>query len=306
MSGAHPPDAGFVTPSLERMVHEVKLYGARRDNHIRKVRGFPRVVKLWAESPVFVFSGPGYDSPSPDADRLQREGFGLLKAYHPLPFACALFLFPERVVEGRGSQPVAVHLAQPSEDATIETADGTIKSVYCLFQVYLRRPTGWVGGDMTMAVTGISADLETFDFSSSGELDGRPTIRHSIKGEGDLIASAGMSYAAMAAVALAADPAAVRTERRMLSPARRALLRAKGVTGFSYEIVAFVPDRVPATKGKPLGGTHASPRAHDRRGHWRACKSGKIVWVSQCRVGDETRGEVVHDYVVATNGGLHA
>lgn len=45
------------------------------------------------------------------------------------------------------------------------------------------------------------------------------------------------------------------------------------------------------------GGTHASPRLHDRRGHWRTMKkSGKRVWVKECKVGDPSKGVVFHDY----------
>jgi len=48
----------------------------------------------------------------------------------------------------------------------------------------------------------------------------------------------------------------------------------------------------------PKGGTHASPREHDRRGHWRISPKGKKVWVRQCKVGDASRGRVVHEYHV--------
>ena len=54
---------------------------------------------------------------------------------------------------------------------------------------------------------------------------------------------------------------------------------------------------LPRPKGEPLGGTHASPRAHDRRGHWRTIKTKK-VWVKPCRVGDPSDGTVFHDYRV--------
>ena len=47
------------------------------------------------------------------------------------------------------------------------------------------------------------------------------------------------------------------------------------------------------------GGTHASPRQHDRRGHLRRLKSGKTVWVRQTKVGKASDGFVFHDYVVA-------
>ena len=50
-------------------------------------------------------------------------------------------------------------------------------------------------------------------------------------------------------------------------------------------------------KGDAQGGTHASPRWHERRGHWRTMKkTGKKVWVKNCEVGDKTIGAVFHDY----------
>ena len=47
-----------------------------------------------------------------------------------------------------------------------------------------------------------------------------------------------------------------------------------------------------------LGGTHASPRAHTRRGHWRNLRTGKRVWIKDCRVGNPALGSVFHDYRV--------
>ena len=47
------------------------------------------------------------------------------------------------------------------------------------------------------------------------------------------------------------------------------------------------------------GGSHASPRWHIRRGHWRSLADGRRVFVRACEVGDATRGGVVKDYQVA-------
>jgi hypothetical protein len=44
------------------------------------------------------------------------------------------------------------------------------------------------------------------------------------------------------------------------------------------------------------GGTHASPRFHTRRGHYRHYKSGKVVWVNDTKVGSAKRGIVMKDY----------
>lgn len=46
-------------------------------------------------------------------------------------------------------------------------------------------------------------------------------------------------------------------------------------------------------------GTHASPRLHWRRGHWRTMKkSGKKVWIDPMLVGDEENGKIIKDYAV--------
>jgi len=57
---------------------------------------------------------------------------------------------------------------------------------------------------------------------------------------------------------------------------------------------------VEATKPKNehQGGTHASPRLHDRRGHLRRLKTGKTCWIKAHKVGDITKGVVFHDYVI--------
>lgn len=64
---------------------------------------------------------------------------------------------------------------------------------------------------------------------------------------------------------------------------------------YDWTTVYIEPSK-PKTEGK--GGTHASPRLHDRRGHLRRLKTGKNVWVKSCKVGDASKGIVFHDYVI--------
>jgi|ERR1035437_910649 hypothetical protein len=45
-----------------------------------------------------------------------------------------------------------------------------------------------------------------------------------------------------------------------------------------------------------LGGTHASPRYHLRRGHWRTLSSGKEVYIDPMEVGDKSKGLIEKDY----------
>lgn len=61
-----------------------------------------------------------------------------------------------------------------------------------------------------------------------------------------------------------------------------------------------------APKGEHRGGTHASPRPHDRRGHWATSKLGKRYWRRPARVGNPANGFVFHDYLVkGTNEPAH-
>lgn len=65
----------------------------------------------------------------------------------------------------------------------------------------------------------------------------------------------------------------------------------------SYDWTTVVVTSTPP-KTEPKGGTHASPRLHDRRGHLRRLRSGKNVWVKSHKVGDAKLGAVFHDYQI--------
>lgn len=54
-------------------------------------------------------------------------------------------------------------------------------------------------------------------------------------------------------------------------------------------------------KGPHLGGTHASPRIHLRRGHPRQYAPGKYTWVQPCAVGNKSLGMIHKDYSVKTD-----
>lgn len=66
---------------------------------------------------------------------------------------------------------------------------------------------------------------------------------------------------------------------------------------YDWRTVKISPTK-PQTISESKGGTHASPRLHDRRGHLRRLRSGKNVWVKPCKVGDAALGTVFHDYEV--------
>jgi hypothetical protein len=76
---------------------------------------------------------------------------------------------------------------------------------------------------------------------------------------------------------------------------------AKGKAPLIYDWHTVVIEPVKPS-GECLGGTHASPRQHERRGHWRTCANGKRVWVRHCTVGDASRGTIFKDYKVGDGG----
>jgi hypothetical protein len=64
---------------------------------------------------------------------------------------------------------------------------------------------------------------------------------------------------------------------------------------FTYKVIKITGKRKISQSSR--GGTHASPVAHLRRGHWRQYKSGKVAWVSAAMING-TDGMVVKDYVM--------
>lgn len=80
------------------------------------------------------------------------------------------------------------------------------------------------------------------------------------------------------------------TNKRRIASGKPALI-------YDWRTVVIEPK---AVKNDQLGGTHASPRQHERRGHWRVTASGRKVWVRNCKVGNAANGTVFHDYKVST------
>jgi len=64
---------------------------------------------------------------------------------------------------------------------------------------------------------------------------------------------------------------------------------------FTYKVLTVGK---PKRKSRHLGGTHASPRSHLRRGFFRTSKNGARHWVQPCMVKGETDGFVHKDYKV--------
>jgi len=82
-------------------------------------------------------------------------------------------------------------------------------------------------------------------------------------------------------------------QRTFINQKRQA--KGKPALTFDWHTVVIEP---PKQKNDPQGGTHASPRRHQVRGHWRTYKSGKRGWVNECWKGDASKGTVFKDYKI--------
>lgn len=78
--------------------------------------------------------------------------------------------------------------------------------------------------------------------------------------------------------------------------AKNRMRRARGkVPLFTYKVLTIGKKK---RKARHLGGTHASPRSHLRRGYYRTSKNGLRHWVQPCMVKGNTDGFVHKDYRV--------
>jgi hypothetical protein len=96
---------------------------------------------------------------------------------------------------------------------------------------------------------------------------------------------------------LAILAAAGTTTERSVSRVHRPKFASAGIRGWTWHQVEIVPERMVRTS-EPQGGTHASPRWHIRRGHWRQLGDERRVFVRACEVGDAAHGGVIKGYMV--------
>jgi len=115
--------------------------------------------------------------------------------------------------------------------------------------------------------------------------------------DNEMAMQSGEAAAAIVWRSLAILSTAAEVAKRRVAALRRKRLARSGVRGWVWHQVSINQDRLRAAT-PPQGGTHASPRWHIRRGHWRQLADGRRVFVRQCEVGDPTRGGVVKDYRV--------
>jgi len=89
----------------------------------------------------------------------------------------------------------------------------------------------------------------------------------------------------------------IRANRKRISKGKKPLIEFKmAVIEGKKAIISSTPH-----------GTHASPRLHWRRGHWRRTpKSGKQIWIAPMEVGDEDNGKIIKTYAIGKYSLLEA
>ena len=89
----------------------------------------------------------------------------------------------------------------------------------------------------------------------------------------------------------------VATNRKRISKGKKPLIEFK---------MAVIEGKKSVMSSTPHG-THASPRLHWRRGHWRRTpKSGKQIWIAPMEVGDEENGRIIKTYAIGKYSLLEA
>lgn len=83
--------------------------------------------------------------------------------------------------------------------------------------------------------------------------------------------------------------------KRQIQVNKKKLRKGKAPT-IEFRLVKIEPHK-PRLPTLPHG-THASPRQHWRRGHWRNLPSGKRVFIKPALIGDEKNGKIIKDYIV--------
>lgn len=212
-------------------------------------------------APAYVFE----DQAAFDADDVEQAA--MRRMYEPLQLPHAQVIF--EVKDQTGERDAHIVFARQAGDQ--------IEGVY-LYRVGPRRWTD-ILADVTVLQGGIvEADVNPSCYEESRQL-------YPIVGSGIICR----------ALAILAGEHAV--QNQAVPQTRRRKLARAGISDWSWNLVSFDPAEL-KPKSPPLGGTHATPRWHIRRGHWRNLPNGRRVFVRECEVGDMSRGGVAKDYAV--------
>jgi len=159
-----------------------------------------------------------------------------------------------------------------------------------------------IGGNGSVAAVGFVLSPDSYrTINAFGYMDTPEGLRLLPVKEGDAPPSREQCYSVLCTIKHFLDLLSQKAvEAHQPKPKRSLINDKRKVKGkfpsmFDWHTVVLQPAE---SKGAALVGHHASPRQHERRGHWRKHPSGRQVWVKSCKVGDASKGVIFKDYKV--------
>ncbi len=223
----------------------------------------PQLARMLA-APIYFFP----DAEKFDSDALGQLSLALLNTPFQLPHASVVF---EVIVAGTANDRCVTYC---------EAHDGHI-DVF-LFR-YIAREAGWT--DTLLLTRFPKGDKPEIVVNTRAIVDAEVPIYVE-------------ALAAVLGRSLALLSLSCPMQPRILDHAHRTKAARGSKEGWSYRLADIDPSLVSAAAAR-LVGTHASPRWHIRRGHFRQLPDGRRIFVRECEVGDIARGGVIKDYRVA-------
>ena len=159
-----------------------------------------------------------------------------------------------------------------------------------------------VGGNGTVVAAGFVLSPSWYEMVNAfAYMDTPEGLRLLPANEGDAPPSKKQCYSVLCTIKHFLDLLGQKAIEAHQPSSRRSLIndkrKAKGKFPLLYDWHTVVIEP-PKPSQEHQGGTHASPRRHQARGHWRTYKSGKRGWVKECWRGNASKGTVFKDYEV--------
>lgn len=250
-------------------------------------RGAATSLAKLARSNGIVFAVEGYSKPEVDIE----EMFGSTPLTPPYPVTILEYMIPPV----KSEHPFVSRAPRPRILVAKDSPEGVI---IIPMEHYAEMGTGWVPPSSMFLLTGKGPNPVSI----------APLLPDTFEGARKLAEDGGHDIVDVVANVMVADLATYAEFCRVLhehevtfddvepDKAKNRMRRARGkVPLFTYKVLTVGKKK---RKSRHLGGTHASPRSHLRRGYYRTSRNGLRHWVQPCMVKGDTDGFVHKDYKV--------
>lgn len=277
---------------------------------------FRRAPNYSAEAIESLRLGMGLNSP--DLEALILTLTGILESAHkfvlpdngelfgpeiqPYMVGGARLPFPEVVIE---------YACKPNPNDRAPTPDEirvTKRILVCAEQTFAGFGTGiaaysilfhngeWNPSSIGIFTEYVDRDQEpTIRIISKGSLASDFLARYPDRREAETVAIRNSFLEMRALFQLLAALSCTNVTTELIRPNREARAARPESTLFDYHVLMIRPG-AERHEGNPLGGSHASPRTHLRRGHIRQHQTAGRIWVNSCVVNPTAIGTVNKDY----------